>query len=46
MTSFVIASEAKQSMSPVKMDCFVGSLLAMTGLTPFKFAKFRIQQEN
>jgi hypothetical protein len=33
MTSFVIASEAKQSKSPrlKKLDCFVASLLAMTG---------------
>jgi hypothetical protein len=27
----VIASEAKQSISPQKLDCFVASLLAMTG---------------
>jgi hypothetical protein len=32
MTSFVIASEAKQSMSPTTMDCFVASLLATTGI--------------
>ena len=38
MTSFVIANEAKQSTSPPrkKLDCFLASLLAMTGLMPFK----------
>jgi hypothetical protein len=32
--TFVIASEAKQSIVPrkVRMDCFVAALLAMTGL--------------
>jgi hypothetical protein len=28
---FVIASAAKQSIVAAKMDCFVASLLAMTG---------------
>jgi hypothetical protein len=34
MTFFVIASEAKQSIAPQarKLDCFVASLLAMTGI--------------
>ncbi len=52
MTSFVIASEAKQSRKPEqKLDCFVAPLLAMTriytaGYLTARITKFSNSQEN
>jgi len=47
--SFVIASEAKQSISPrhEKLDCFVASLLAMTrNIHPNSIHTLSNSQEN